>query len=277
MPISLPSVTLLAADTINPGLALRALALSCASIRFARAVLLTDRTPQGAAVPAEVEVVKIPPLESRDQYSNLMLKGLLPFVSTAHVLVIQWDGYVLNPTSWTDRFLEYDYIGARWPWPPPGFRVGNGGFSLRSRRLLEALQHPGIRLRDAEDMTICQAFRSSLETGLGIRFADEATADSFAFETTDPVGSPFGFHGLYNFSSVMSQAELAALTHLFSDAIATSLQCRSLLEQCIANQQWEAALAVADRMARAMPTDVALGEQVVGIRAKASSDQTNRG
>ena len=265
--ITLPSVTLLAADSINRPLTLRALALCQQRIRFARAVFLTDGIPADLAIPPGIDVVRIGRLDSRERYSQLMLKELLPHVQTSHVLVVQWDGYVVNPDSWSDAFLECDYIGARWFWPPAGFRVGNGGFSLRSRRLLEALQHPQIQLRGAEDSTICQAFRSSLESGPGIRFADEATADRFSFETCDPVDRPFGFHGLFNFCRVMESSEVEAVLPHLSDAIVASPQFAALLEQCLARGQNNLARTVAQRILNVRPDDAALRE-LVGALSK---------
>ena len=47
-------------------------------------------------------------------YSKRMLRDLCQYVQSEFVLVIQWDGYVLNPDVWDDGFLEYDYIGACW-------------------------------------------------------------------------------------------------------------------------------------------------------------------
>jgi hypothetical protein len=91
--------------------------------------------------------------------------------------VVQHDGYVLNGGAWTDDFLKYDYIGA--PWGGVNL-VGNGGFSLRSRRLLEACSrmdgepHP-------EDDFICRRHRKDLEN-LGMRFAPKELADRFAVE-----------------------------------------------------------------------------------------------
>ena len=57
---------------------------------------------------------------------------------------------------------------------------------------------------DAEDVTIGRAFRPLLEREYGIRFADEALADRFAFEAAYPIGRPFGFHGLFNFCRVVA-------------------------------------------------------------------------
>jgi len=83
--LDLPDVTLLCADTANHALALRALERSRAGIRFARAVLLTDRLPPEVPTPEGIDVVSIAPLRSRDDYSRLMLKGLREHVATSHV------------------------------------------------------------------------------------------------------------------------------------------------------------------------------------------------
>jgi len=251
----LAGVTLVCVDTANHALALRALTLSRAALRFERTLLLTDAVPAGVEVPADILVRPIARLDSREAYSRFVLKSLLPHVTTRHLLLIQWDGYVVNPTAFETAFLECDYIGAKWFWFDDGMRVGNGGFSLRSRKLLEALQDPRIELTDAEDVTIGRAFRPLLEREYGIRYADDATADRFAFEAAYPTGMPFGFHGLYNFCRVVPQPELAALAPTFSDAIARSLQLAQLLRNCIALGQWTAAAALAQRRLAASSDD----------------------
>jgi len=159
----LAGVTLACVDTVNPALALRALTLSRAALRFEHTLLLTDAVPAGIDVPAGIAVRPISRLASREAYSRFVLKSLLPHVTTPHVLLIQWDGYVVNPAAFDPAFLDCDYIGAKWFWFDDGMRVGNGGFSLRSRKLLEALQDPRIELADAEDVTIGRAFRPLLE------------------------------------------------------------------------------------------------------------------
>src|ERR1700687_3454326 len=47
---------------------------------------------------------------------------------------------LITPAAWREEFLGCDYIGAQWFWHDDAMRVGNGGFSLRSRKLLLALQ-----------------------------------------------------------------------------------------------------------------------------------------
>jgi hypothetical protein len=247
--LALPDVTLCCVDTANHALALRALALSRDQISFARTVLVSDR-PLDAAVAQSIEIALIPPLASRDAYSDFVLKSLLPHVATSHVLLVQWDGYVINPAAWDPAFLECDYIGAKWFWHEDGMRVGNGGFSLRSRRLLEALQDPAIVRIGAEDTTIGRSFRPLLEREYGIRFASEALADRFSFEVAYPIGKPFGFHGLYNFCRTVPPDEIAALCPTFSDAIARSPQLLQLLRNCSALAQWQAAIAIGQRIVR---------------------------
>ena len=122
--------------------------------------------------------------------------------------------------------------------------MGNGGFSLRSRKLLQALQDPRIELHGAEDETICRRYRPLLEEAHGIVFASEAMADAFAFEAAYPIGRPFGFHGLYNFCRVMPPDELALLVASFTPAIARSPQLLQLGRNCLALGQWQPAAAI---------------------------------
>ncbi|HEX5865900.1 MAG TPA: DUF5672 family protein, partial [Casimicrobiaceae bacterium] len=245
--LELPGVTLCCVDTANPELALRALRCSVSGIRFARTLFLTDR----AYDVADIDVRVIEALESREAYSAFVLKTLVEHIDTEHVLLIQWDGYVVNPAAWRDEFLACDYVGAKWFWHKKPrqplddpMRVGNGGFSLRSRQLLVALQDPRIELDGPEDETICRVFRPLLEREHGILFGSEALADAFAFEAAYPIGRPFGFHGLFNFCRVVPPDEITELTRLFTPAIARSPQLLQLGRNCMALAQWRAAVAI---------------------------------
>jgi tetratricopeptide (TPR) repeat protein len=251
--LELPSVTLCCTDTVNHALAVRALRCSAVGIRFARTLLITDRDIDEPGI--EVRVVA--PFASRDAYSQFVLKSLLPYVDTTHVLLVQWDGYAVNPGAWRTEFLDCDYIGAKWFWHTDGMRVGNGGFSLRSRKLLLALLDHRIVLNEAEDVTICRTFRALLESEYGIRFASEAQADVFAFEAAYPIGKPFGFHGLFNFCRVVPPGELTALVRHFTPGIARSPQLAALGRNCLAMGHWQAAAAIFDCILAESPGDAA--------------------
>lgn len=166
-------------------------------IAFGAGLFVTDR-PDEVTPPKGVEIVAVPSLRSREDYSLVVQTQLAAHVRTDFVLVIQWDGYPVRPENWTDAFLEHDYIGAPWPQFPNAIAVGNGGFSLRSRRLLEACLDPRFRSGHPEDVVICHTNRSLLENAHGIRFAPVDLARRFSCERMGEAARSFGFHGLFN-------------------------------------------------------------------------------
>ncbi len=205
-PLSLPDVTICAADTAFVEATARALRLSTQSIHFGDAILFSD-----VAVDGPFRCVRIPPLETVDAYSEFCLRHLANFITTRFALVIQWDGYVVNPDRWTDEFLSYDYIGAPWySERRPSGQVGNGGFSLRSQKLLVAARAIPHRPGKNEDAEICIHFAPQLQ-GLGIRFAPVVLAERFSFEGRLPEKPTFGFHGRDNLWHSTSDEDLAVL------------------------------------------------------------------
>lgn len=209
------STTLIVADCANPDLALRALRLSMRDLRFAAVKLFTDRDINAP----DITVERIPTIASHAQYSRFIAKELLSHIDTEYVLVAQWDGYVINANTWTPEFLLYDYLGARWDHAQmreeAHHNVGNGGFSLRSRTLLEALQDPRIDDLNPEDSAICRRYRRYLEDRHGIVFATDDVADRFSFEHLLPEAAPFGFHGVTNIARFTPLPGLATLDYLF--------------------------------------------------------------
>jgi hypothetical protein len=101
----------------------------------------------------KIKIEKCPEITSLKEYSYYMIYELHKHIDTEFVLTIQHDGFVVNQNSWDDSFFDYDYIGA--PWPKDFFldedsiatqnkdndgesiRVGNGGFSFRTQKLLK--------------------------------------------------------------------------------------------------------------------------------------------
>jgi hypothetical protein len=192
--LSLPQVTLCAVSSVNVQATVRALEASLAQIDVAAALLLTDR-PVKPDHPA-IRVVPIAPIPSARAYSDFLLTQLVDHVATSHCLVIQWDGHVLDAARWQPDFLDHDYIGASWPQFADGHDVGNGGFSLRSRRLMELCRDPAFRRDHPEDVAIGRTNRAWLEAQ-GMRFAPRALADRFAAERAGDVTTSFGYHGAW--------------------------------------------------------------------------------
>lgn len=205
--LQLPEVMLCAASSVALEKTWEALERSSREIRFGDAVFFTDnidKTPFGSS---DIRCELIRPLRSREAYSNFILKGLASRNTCEHVLIIQWDGFVCDPRAWRNEFLSYDYIGATWPHFPPPFNVGNGGFSLRSKRLLDALASERFASQHPEDVAICHDWRPALEADFGIRFAPPEVAEQFSFERGEKVGPTFGFHGLFNIPDAIPRAD----------------------------------------------------------------------
>jgi hypothetical protein len=266
--LDLPQVTLCCVDARNHALALRALARCRKHIRFARTLFFTHGVPGTLQTPHDIEVVEVGPISSHQAYSRIILKELYGHIATSHVLIVQWDGYVVHPEVWTNEFLDCDYLGAPWPKGNDTYAVGNGGFSLRSRKLLGALRDDGFELlTDAEDVTICSLYKERLESAFDIHFGDCDLAHRFAFEMEAPRrdvgGRTFGFHGFFNFFLTESTSEIVRLMPEISDGIARGLPATWLLKNLQDRSRWEAAIAVGSRILEANPEDEEVAEIVV--------------
>lgn len=198
--LALPQVTLCAVTSVNVAATVRALEHSMTQIDFAACKLFTDA--EVMATPMGIEVVKIPRLSSAAAYSNFVLNNLVDQIDTSYCLIAQWDGHVVDASKWQPNFLNFDYIGARWPQFSDGHDVGNGGFSLRSRRLMEACKSPEFQSSHPEDVAVARINRDWLEAR-GMRFANGATADIFSAERKGSLRSSFGFHGVWHMPRVI--------------------------------------------------------------------------
>lgn len=200
---------------------------------FAREVIVSCWDPH---IPGTTFIPCVaPPQESFVAlwYSDFCVRWMDRVCDSNFVLVWQWDGFILNPELWTNEFLNYDYIGApiladywyagaKWlensrpGWRiPPGIEVpivGNGGFSLRSKKFLSstAVLPPqiGPSLMKNEDLYLCVERREELEK-MGIKFCPPALAGRFAKDECDnrPIGGCFGFHDKTNLQDAKTELE----------------------------------------------------------------------
>jgi hypothetical protein len=202
------NITLVTVETMYHDLAQRALEETLKHIDVKEVVVFSDKQ----ILPGS-RTVHTDPIPSFRAYNQLMLKDMVQHIETDHIIFAQWDAMAYDGSKWTDEFLDYDYIGAVWPWQPEGLNVGNGGFSLRSRRLLEATQDSRIQLHESrrfieEDAVQCVDHRTLLETEYGIRFAPTALAQQFSHEIEEGAFKyqpGFAFHGQWNVIKLASR------------------------------------------------------------------------
>jgi hypothetical protein len=228
--IKLNSITLVSVSSVNIRRTIAALKISMQEIEFGRVILVTHRVPK--LMDPAIEVVLVPKVASINHYNRFIVYSLGDLIETSHCLLVQADGYVLNPRVWTPEFLNYDYIGAPWPISEGAYidpfgnhiRVGNGGFSLRSKRLLDVpkkhnvewdvngnpfYNHFGYNL-NSEDGIICVHNRHVYEAA-GCHFAPVDVAARFAVEITHSesfAGRTFGFHKRRPPSGAVKQAPI---------------------------------------------------------------------
>jgi hypothetical protein len=146
-----------------------------------------------------IEYVKIPQL-TYNTYSNFMIRNLSDYVHTKYVITIQDDGFIINPNLWSDNFYNYDYIGA--PWINSSrynfVRVGNGGFSFRSKKMLEICKYFCPTKNFNEDHLICVTYRNNF-IKFGIKYAPLEVGALFSCEKIlddykNSYETSFGFH-----------------------------------------------------------------------------------
>lgn len=206
----LHGVTLLGVDCVDIDKLIQAAEICLKDFEFEDVKLLTSIKSDYPGI------VPIDPINTIEAYSQFIIEKLDEYVDTPHVLLIQYDGFILNPEAWSDEFLKYDYIGAPWlvremhinkvGWPAKllgKYVVGNGGFTIRSKKLISlcadlAKQNFFPRYHP-EDVVLCFDNREYLESK-GITFAPVALAQQFSYEAEDMEkyswDGQFGFHGL---------------------------------------------------------------------------------
>ena len=189
--IDLPNITLIGVDNIHPHLLFKARDFSTRHINFGAEVMITDV-----------------PIKSKEDYSEFCIKELPKHFDTEFCLMIQADGFVINHNKWDPTWLNYDYIGCPWFWlnqPCVGApkhnwgKVGNGGFSLRSKKLCTFLSENHQMLPygkiHPEDAFIGHCNGHEL-TKLGCKFPTVEVAREFSHgESGSSYRDTFGFHG----------------------------------------------------------------------------------
>jgi len=207
--LSLPDVTLVMIETRRHDLARMAIEDCLRQADFGEALVFSDRrlAVQGATY------VAIDDFPTKLGWCEFLWRDVPAYVKTRQALLIQWDSWIFDPAMWREDFLAFDYIGAPW-WYRDGRNVGNSGFSLRSKRLMDFLAKREARFpvtTPAEDDLLCRRYRPAIEQETGFCWAPEDVALDFAFERIRAARDSrhFGFHGTFNWPFVLDADRLA--------------------------------------------------------------------
>lgn len=208
MKLSLPDVTLVMVETLEHRLAKLAVEDCLRHADFGEVLIFSDQFDD-LHIPG-ARHLRIENWPSKIDWCRFLWHGLPGAVKTPQSLLIQWDSWIIDPSMWRDEFLRFDYIGA--PWWHPTLNVGNSGFSLRSKRLMDHLVEHKTRypvVTDGEDALLSRAYRPQLERE-GFVWADCDSALDFAFEwvRASRDSKHFGFHSLMNWPFVLDADRL---------------------------------------------------------------------
>lgn len=217
--LNLENITVVSINTRDPENSIKAIERSAKYIKFSKCLLLSNNIIKHDFI----ETKQIETIKSLEEYSYFCIKKLNDFIQTDFCLMVQPDGFVTNPFMWTDNFLKYDYIGAPWDLllsrqalyncgtliqdlSKVPIIVGNGGFSLRSKKLLKECSLTDYRdPRIPEDNFIAIINRENFKNK-GLKFPDIKTAKRFSFECPIDLNEKninldahFGFHGCHGY------------------------------------------------------------------------------
>lgn len=221
----LSNIDIVTINCTKPIDGLKAIKHCMKNFKFGKAILITHEE----LYDSEVETHIIPRLKSVDEYNDYVL-NLHNYVNNDFVLLVQDDGFIVNPDNWDDEYLKYDYIGAPWStnediawielqnesikqhlYDTLGKnRIGNGGFSLRSRKFIEYSSQFTTCHGMGEDAYLNVVNYDKAKT-YDIKYPPFELAKKFSYENdliNDKIRNPrkvmynlekhFGFHG-HNF------------------------------------------------------------------------------
>lgn len=181
-------------NCVNQDEAIKTLNYCNRFFNFNNSFLFSDKNPYEN----KNTFVEIKKIQNINQYNNFMLQ-IGKYIKSDFLLVVQDDGHIVNSNKWSENFLNYDYVGAPWPnsrkwnkrWKGhnreliinnlTNNRVGNGGFSLRSKKFLEFSAQYVNCDEYAEDVFLCiLKYEEAIKNG--IKFAPYDIASQFSME-----------------------------------------------------------------------------------------------
>lgn len=222
--------------------AIPALMKSLHELPGSRALLISNNRP--ADLPVQIQWAFTKPM-TYYQYTFFMMYCLHMYIETDFCLTVQDDGWVLNGQNFRQEFYDYDYIGSpthaglhgdnlylqfSWQQFENPTVVQNGGFSLRSKKFLEAPAKHGIMhtLHKVEpfineDVQLTCLLKEQMES-VGIKYAPLWVAKNFGMEYKGPK-----FHDGFNYGYLLGHH--APNRKLVSD---THIKCAHPLSKVIA-------------------------------------------
>lgn len=198
------NTTLICIDCVDPYRAIRVLEFCKSQMTFKKVVFLTSFDV------FYEHVVNIPRIVDKNGYSEFVLRDMDKYYDTEYCLIVQHDGFILNPLAFSEEFFSYDYMGGVTNNGWANGVGGNGGFSFRSKKLTSYISNNYEELSKIqpqktntiiknyknEDIVICVTLKDHL-LSRGFRIANDDVQKEFS-KDYKRWNYEFGFHGFTN-------------------------------------------------------------------------------
>jgi hypothetical protein len=189
----LPDVTLVCTSSVRINEHIRSMLKCSEEIEFGKMLFVSHEKP--ADLPTNIEFIEYPKIENIMDFNHLMWEDIGWMIETSHSLFCQDHATILNSNLFKQEWLDLDYLGAIWPVVKNSYvanngevvRNGNGGFSLRSTRLMRLPRQMDWELRQEqsyfnEDGNVCCYWRKEM-LEQGIKYGTAEDAALFSYET----------------------------------------------------------------------------------------------
>jgi hypothetical protein len=197
--LNLDNITLVTIGSKNISETKKALNICNKQANFHSTFFFTEK--QNHCTNDSIRYISIDPITNWREYQSFRIIDFpnifLSLLETDFFLIVEWDGFVVNPDAWSNVFYDYDYIGA--PLPNCWKNIcGNGGFTLRSKKFLTTQKEIGkLFSRNRwcpEDIYLSFVKRKTFESA-GCKYAPTDIAYKFATENGEyKKYQSFGFH-----------------------------------------------------------------------------------
>lgn len=158
-----------------------------------------------------IKLIQLGEITDLNSWNKAIFYDLVDYVQTDYCILVHENGFIVNPVSWKNEWLKYDFAGSPFPLPKDNYsyrdiygkiqRVGNS-VSLRSRKLLAIPRQHNLEWKSFhgfynEDGAIAVNYRHIFEQQ-GCKFMPLEEAIYFGRENEIPenqhVDKPFLFH-----------------------------------------------------------------------------------
>lgn len=214
--LDLSNVTLLFVETRAHDITKRVIEDCLTKVSFKDVLIYSDQ-PERIQIPG-ARYERVHDFPNKREAGQFYYSAAMGRVETDFALMMEWDAGIFDVSKWQPQFLGYDYIGA--PWNTNDYmKVGNGGFTLMSKRLGHFLCAHRAEFPVCTDWDICRNRRPQLEKlAENFTWAPYELAQDFSWELCPRSPDTFGWHGAFHWYAMLDREEMTTRAKLMTQS-----------------------------------------------------------